>query len=315
VQLKWSDADVWETSLSLETDRGGPPAEFKLLHRTSDGSVTWMSGQNEVLPALGVAHAASFAAGRPVSRHLHRQRLEWWQPWYWAPELGHADVLVSLPGAAPASAADSPERLRAGAADAAALAYARTEGAVDSLAPLAAAGPLVAGLAAAKGVSAQAAAELRSALQTAGAVGAAVATAGAVGIAGGGDVALASAAAVPIAEAAALGMLVAFGAKNLLYAEDRARFLEATGSRKKLLKLIRQNMQAVGVGGNAQVAASVAQTAAEAGFVFDPLSCALPRMLLLRTDALCPQCSPTPRRRMRARRRRRRRMVDDGILR
>jgi hypothetical protein len=76
----------------------------------------------------------------------------------------------------------------------------------------------------------------------------------------------------PAAEAAALGMIVAFGARNLLFADDRKRFLAAAADRDKLLQLIRDNMAAVGVSDDSDVAAMISRSAADSGLgEFDPL--------------------------------------------
>jgi hypothetical protein len=65
--------------------------------------------------------------------------------------------------------------------------------------------------------------------------------------------------------------IVAFGARNLLHADDRKRFLAAAADRDKLLQLIRDNMAAVGVGGDSDVAA-MTEVRADAGLAeFDPL--------------------------------------------
>ena len=311
VRLRWTGCDVWQASASLP--RGGG-TQYKLVRCTGDSedvrAVDWLPGDNWTLPPLSSVHAAA-AGGRPVSRHVHATLPDgWWQPWYWAPELGNADALVYLPDYLPAAPAapttssssssssssgveaDAPaqqtrtmpamsDAQRAAAlADASALAAAREQSA-DGLS-------MLTGLARAAGSNAQlGAAAVKAAAEgltldvnspgfattaartaVAGASVAGVATA-AAGIAGG-DAAM-MAAMQPVAEAAALGMLVAFGAKNLLFAEDRQRFLEATGSRQKLLKLLKENMVAIGVAGNADVAAAVSKSAAEAGFEFDPL--------------------------------------------
>lgn len=298
VRLRWTGCDVWQTSALLPR---AAAAEYKLVRCSEDGTPLgdWLpAGQDnnlQLAPLAGVH--ASAATARPVSRHVNATLPDgWWQPWWWASELGTADALVFLPDFAPvasvarapttadlSSAAAPPDlqlteaQRQAALADASALAAAR-EQSTDGLSVLS-------GLARAAGSNAQlGAAAVKAASQgqktfdvrspefartaAAGAGVAGVATAAAAGI-GGGDAAMM--AALPVAEAAALGMLVAFGAKNLLFAEDRQKFMEATGSRAKLLKLLKDNMEAVGVAGNADVAAAVSKSAAEAGFIFDPL--------------------------------------------
>ena len=313
VRLRWTGCDVWQASAALPRGAGGQEGvaagtEYKLVKCTGDGdgisALDWLPGDNWTLPPLGSVHASA-SGGRPVSRHVHATLPDgWWQPWYWAPELGNADALVYLPDylpatpAAPSTASSSSgsesytpaqqpvapamsDAQRAAAlADASALAAAREQSA-DGLS-------MLTGLARAAGSNAQlgaaavkaaadgltldvrspgfAATAARTAAAGAGVAGVATAAAGIAG----GDAAM-MAAMQPVAEAAALGMLVAFGAKNLRFAEDRQRFLEATGSRAKLLKLLRDNMNAIGVAGNADVAAAVSKSAAEAGFEFDPL--------------------------------------------
>jgi hypothetical protein len=306
VRLRWTGCDVWQASASLP--RGGG-TEYKLVRCAGDGddiaAVDWLPGDNWTLPPLSSVHASA-AGGRPVSRHVHATLPDgWWQPWYWAPELGNADALVYLPDYLPAAPAaprvasssssmeaDAPaqqsrsmpamsDAQRAAAlSDASALAAAREQSA-DGLSMLtglarAAGSNEQLGAAAVKAASEGLTLDINSPGFATTAARTAVAGAGVAGVAtaaagiAGGDAAL-MAAMQPVAEAAALGMLVAFGAKNLLFAEDRQRFLEATGSRQKLLKLLKDNMSAIGVAGNADVAAAVSKSAAEAGFEFDPL--------------------------------------------
>jgi hypothetical protein len=322
VPLRWSGSDVWQASLSLPRDAA---VEYKLLRReAATGALHWVEGHNCVIPALAASHLPpaqpsdpeeppSSPAALPVTRHLHCTLHGWWQPWYWAPELGAADGLVYLeyPGnvplsfdegvaaavdmaalldvrdaspngfagmqAAAAGAAAAAGEDDAGAAGVAALraaVAAGTDGAGASPSPPAP--PRTEALASALGAAAEwsrdnpgvAAAARTAAAATA--VTAGVTVLGGLGAGGAADAALA-ALAQPAAEAAALGMLVAFGTRNLLFADDRKRFLAAASSRDKLLQLIKDNMAAVGVSGDADVAAAVSKSAATSGFEFDPL--------------------------------------------
>ena len=290
VALRWTHCDVWQGSASLP--REPEECEYKLVKAGGEQEgPAWLGSLNERLPQLQDTHTAA-QGGRCVSRHLHRTVADgWWQPWYWAPELGNCDCLVFLPDVPPGSASDQggDSQRASGARDAAALAQMRAQS-NDGLALLTgvarAAGAdstsgaravlAAADASAGQGSSAislssgDAQASFQAAARTAAGAAAGVASlAGAAATLSGSDAALI--ALQPAAEVAALGMLVAFGARNLLFAEERERFISAAGSRAKLLKLIRDNMSAVGVGGNAEVAAAVSKSAAEAGFMFDPL--------------------------------------------
>jgi hypothetical protein len=318
VPLRWSHADVWQASLSLPR---GVALEYKLVRRdTATGALHWVEGYNAVVPPLSASHLSrgdaeedTPLAALPVTRHLHRQLDGWWQPWYWAPELGNADGLVYLdhPGAlelsfdegvsaavdmaalldvreaspngfagmqaaAAAAAAGAAKGGGAAAAGVAALraaVAAGSDGAGATLSPSLPSGEALASAIAgaaewSKTISSNpgAATAVRAAAATT-AVGAATAA-----LAGGlGGDAVLGALAQPAAEAAALGLLAAFGTRNLLFADDRKRFLAAAGSRDKLLRLIQENMQAVGVNGDADIAAAISKSAATSGYEFDPL--------------------------------------------
>ena len=280
VSLQWGAENVWQSSVSLPHDA---PMEYKLLIVSAVGDARWVEGHNVVVLGLlgeeasrAHAHASNCL---PISRNLHHQVEGYEQPFYWAAELGNADALVYLPDSAPlASAGLSSDERRDGARSAAELARVRSQP-MNGLSAL----TEVAGAAGAEGdnvlraaatsmlggfASPEALQKMATAATAAGAT--AVAATAAVGGVTGVEGAIV-AAALPMAEVTALGLLVAFGAKNLLHAEDRQRFLDTTGSRRKLMRLLRKNMMAVGVGGNAEVAAAVSRSAAEAGFLFDPL--------------------------------------------
>jgi len=330
VTLRWSCTDVWQASVALPRDRA---VEYKLVRRdTATGELAWVEGYNSRVPPLAETHlrflvdaqagadsdSPSGAAGEeagpassslpvssalralPVTRHLHRQLGGWWQPWYWAAELGEADGLVYLAdaGAVPLS---FDEGVTA-AVDMAALLDVRdakpngfagmqaagkdggAEG-VKAMRAAVAAGSAGAGASPSPALAPSSPVSLASGLGEAAAewsrsnpvAAAAARSAAAAGVASaavaatGGEAALA-ALAQPAAEAAALGMIVAFGARNLLFAEDRKRFLAAAADRDKLLQLIRDNMALVGVGDDSDVAAFVSRSAAESGLAeFDPL--------------------------------------------
>jgi hypothetical protein len=129
VPLRWTSTDVWQASLALPRDRA---VEYKLVRRNcATGELAWVEGYNARVPPLAETHlrflvqgppaadaegaegapaamalpASSALRALPVTRHLHRQLGGWWQPWYWAPELGAADGLVYLAdaGAVPLS--------------------------------------------------------------------------------------------------------------------------------------------------------------------------------------------------------------------
>ena len=328
VPLRWTSTDVWQASVALPRDR---PVEYKLVRRNvATGALDWVEGYNARLPPLAETHlrflvegvpsaaeggsdaaeaaappaamalpASSALRALPVTRHLHRQLGGWWQPWYWAAELGDADGLVYLAdaGAVPLSfdegvtaAVDmaslldvrdaSPNGfagLQAAGADGGAEGVKAVKAAVAAGSKGAGASttpsvpPRMAGMASQLG---EVAAEWSRANPAAAAAARSAAAAGvaSAAVAASGSEAALAALAQPAAEAAALGMIVAFGARNLLYADDRKRFLAAAADRDKLLQLIRDNMAAVGVGGDSDVAAMISKSAADAGLAeFDPL--------------------------------------------
>ena len=336
VPLRWTSTDVWQASLALPRDRA---VEYKLVRRNcATGELAWVEGYNARVPPLAETHlrflvegppaadaegaegapaamalpASSALRALPVTRHLHRQLGGWWQPWYWAPELGAADGLVYLAdaGAVPLSfdegvtaAVDMASLLdvrdaapngfaglqAAGAGGGAegvkavkAAVAAGSAGAGASATPLLP--PRMAGMASQLG---EVAAEWSKANPAAAAAARSAAAAGvaSAAVAASGSEAALAALAQPAAEAAALGMIVAFGARNLLYADDRKRFLAAAADRDKLLQLSRDNMAAVGVGGDSDVAAMISKSAADAGLAeFDPLE--------LLNDAEQPAAAP-----------------------
>ena len=321
VPLRWTCTDVWQASVALPRDRA---VEYKLCVRdVASGETRWIEGYNSRVAPLQETHlnflmeqpSADAAAGEaaaalpassalralPVTRHLHAQLGGWWQPWYWAPELGAADGLVYLAdaGAVPlsfdegiAAAVDMAALLDV--RDAAPNGFAGMQAAGEkgsaaegkkAIKAAAAAGSAGAGASSTPGLATPRVAGVASQLSEAAnewaranpAAAAAARSAAAAGVASaavaasGGEAALA-AMAQPAAEAAALGRIVAFGARNLLFADDRTRFLAAAADRDKLLQLIRDNMAAVGVSDDSDVAAMISRSAADSGLAeFDPL--------------------------------------------
>jgi len=318
VALRWTNTDVWQASVALPRDRA---VEYKLVVRSvASGELRWIDGYNWRVAPLSAAHlrflvdnpesletgadaalpASSALRALPVTRHLHAQLGGWWQPWYWAAELGSADGLVYLAdaGAVPlsfdegiAAAVDMAALLDV--RDAAPNGFAGMQAAggkggaegKKAVKAAAAAGSAGAGASATPGLATPRVAAVASQLSEAAkewsrsnpAAAAAARSAAAAGVASaavaatGGEAALA-AMAQPAAEAAALGMIVAFGARNLLFADDRKRFLAAAADRDKLLQLIRDNMAAVGVSDDSDVAAMISRSAADSGLgEFDPL--------------------------------------------
>lgn len=175
----------------------------------------------------------------------------WYVPWYWASELGRADALVTLVD--PAAMAMTVEDGINAALDVAALVEARSAH-FDGLRtgggrPAAdiAAETLEAFKALQKRVDSKAVAAT-GVVGGGAAAGAAALKVGIGATAGIGAFGEAlGMAAQPVMEVAVIGTILALGAKNLLFAEDRKKFMAAMENRDSLLALLRDNIASTGI--------------------------------------------------------------------
>lgn len=173
----------------------------------------------------------------------------WYVPWYWASELGRADALVTLVD--PAVVGMTVEDGINAALDVAALVEARSAH-FDGLRT---GGGRPAADIAAETLEAFKALQSRvdrKAVAATGVVGVGAA-AGAAAINVGGAAGLGAAseaigvALQPAMELAVIGAILALGAKNLLFAEDRKKFVKAMESREALLAVLKDNIAATGL--------------------------------------------------------------------